>query len=239
EQVLSQLLHTLTTQLDNKWDVLLLESLQHNSSTYDTLSKITDNSSWQVRASQQDVSPVITLPATWEEYFTTVSTTQQKHFTRLLKTIGAEDEITYRTITESDEISAAMESFIQLHKASGTEKAEFWTPHREAFFIELANDLAPEKLLKIVFLDVNEDPAASLLIFEWNNQFLLYNSGFNAYRYGYLGVGNAIILHTIREAISLKRDRYDFMRGDESYKFLFGSVAEPVINLTVTKVDGS
>lgn len=77
-------------------------------------------------------------------------------------------------------------------------------------------------------------PAASLFVFDYQNQYLLYNSGYDAYRFGHLGVGNALILHTIREAIEAGKSRYDFMRGDESYKFLFGAKPEPVMDIVLT-----
>lgn len=183
----------------------------------------------------QTVNPCITLPASWDEYLSLVPHTHLKHYRHLLTKIGEEDDISYRCLTTATEISPEIETFITLHKQSGSEKAAFWTPGREAFFHEMSEEIAKLGKVKLYFLDVNNDPAAALLVFDHWNEFQLYNSGFNAYRYGYLGVGNALILHTIQEAIAQGKKGYNFLRGDEAYKFTFGAVASPVYALNITR----
>jgi len=96
-------------------------------------------------------------------------------------------------------------------------------------------NLAEKKWLKLYFLDVDGQPGASMILFDYHQQILAYNSGFDAYRYGHLGVGNAIILHSIKHAIELGKIRYDFMRGEEPYKFAFGAKAEPLFDMTLTR----
>jgi CelD/BcsL family acetyltransferase involved in cellulose biosynthesis len=217
------------------WKELRLENISQSSPTFTQLPVAARSIGWQLEQAQQNLCPVISLPPTQDEYFNLLKPDQQKKFKKLLKSIGEEDDITYRLIDKTEEMETAVTSFITLHKASSSDKAKFWTPQREAFFVEMATRLSQEGLVKLYFLDVNQDPAAALFIFDYQNQFLAYNSGFNAYRYGYMGVNNALTLHTIQDAIKLGRTRYDFMRGDESYKYQFGAQAEPVFGLVVQK----
>jgi CelD/BcsL family acetyltransferase involved in cellulose biosynthesis len=72
-----------------------------------------------------------------------------------------------------------------------------------------------------------------MLCFDYNNEFLLYNSGFDPEQFAHLSPGNVLTAYTIQDAIRLGRSRYDFLRGDEIYKFRFGAVAEPVCDLEV------
>lgn len=218
-----------------EWQEIWLESLPMTSSTHTDLATAWQSRGWQPQRRLQTVSPVITLPDTWDNYFASLDSKQQKTFRRLQHSIGEDDEIRYRVLTQPNEVELAMATFIKLHKASGPEKASFWNPQREAFFTDVTTQLAKLNLVKLYFLDVNGDPGATLLVFDWQNQFLLYNSGFDAYAYGYLGVSNALVLHTINEAITAKITRYDFMRGNEAYKYLFGASDEPVYDLIITK----
>jgi CelD/BcsL family acetyltransferase involved in cellulose biosynthesis len=61
---------------------------------------------------------------------------------------------------------------------------------------------------------------------------LLYNSGYDP-QFFPLSPGNVLTAYTIQDAIRLGRARYDFLRGDEIYKFRFGAQPEPVYDLEI------
>lgn len=219
----------------SNWNTLFLASLPHTSHTVELFKHCCQQQSWHMAITQQDVSPVITLPQTWEEYLQQLTPSHVSSIKRSLKEVGQEDDIEYEVVTTVDQMKSGVSDFISLHKKSGAEKAAFWNPAREHFFEEMCETLAKDNLIKLYFMRVNNERAASLLIFDYQNEFLVYNSGFDAYRYGHLRVGNVIIAHTIQEAIRLGRSRYDFMRGDEPYKFTFGGVPEPVWDITIQR----
>lgn len=218
-----------------EWDSVLLTSLAQSSDTLSNFFKLITAEKWQSNIEQQTVCPVITLPTSFDDYKQSLEPSFLKRLQKQDRELKSDDEVSYRVITSVDEMPAAITTFIQLHKQSGSEKASFWTPQREKFFAEVALGLAQQNIVKLYFLDVNRDPAAGLFIFDTHNQFLLYNSGFNAYRYGHYGVGNLLVMHTIEEAIKGGKSRYDFMRGDEAYKFQFGAQPEPLYNLHITR----
>ena len=71
-----------------------------------------------------------------------------------------------------------------------------------------------------------------MLVFDFANTFFLYNSGFNPDLYSQLGTGNVLTAYTIQQAIEQKKQTYDFLSGDEEYKFRFGAVAQPTFTLS-------
>lgn len=231
-KIFSLLLDYLTR---NQWDEVWLECLNHKSVTFAELQHLVTVQNWTMTEKLQTVAPVISLPKTFDAYLKALAPRHQKAFKNLQFDIGVDDDISYRLITAAAQMPKAMKTFIRLHKASGTDKASFWNPQREAFFIEVMTNLAKQDLVKLYFLDVNGESAACMILFDWRHQFLGYNSGFDAYTYGYLGVSNALVLHTIQEAITLGRNRYDFMRGDEEYKFSFGAVSEAVNDIKISR----
>lgn len=217
------------------WNELHLTSLHHQSSTLVEFQDLARQQGWEVEQIQQTICPIIDLPKSWEQYLSLLETSFVSQLRKHTFEVGVDDVVSYRLLTQSAEVAEAIPSFIQLHKQSGTDKAAFWTTAREHFFVEMASELAKKGLVRLYFLDLTNDPAAATLIFDYQNQFLLYNSGFNAYRYGHLSVGTVLVAHTIQEAIALGRSHYDFMRGEESYKFQFGAVAQPLYDLHIKR----
>lgn len=214
---------------------LFLPSLTENSHLLQLFLPALTALGWQVTKTAQTVCPVISLPQTVSEYEATLPSSLLKSLKQSAIQAGDDGEVTYQTITDPSQLSSHIKTFITLHQQSSTEKAIFWTPERTAFFETMMLAVATLGQLRLELLLIDNDPAAALLIFEYRQQFLLYNSGFNAFRYGHLRVGNLLVKHTVDQAISLDLRRYDFMRGDEAYKFQFGAVAEPVWDVTAIR----
>jgi CelD/BcsL family acetyltransferase involved in cellulose biosynthesis len=188
---------------------------------------------WRVEVKEQDVCPVITLPQNWEDYLAAVGKKQRHEIRRKMRKIESEAETRWYAITSETEIDRAMDDFINLHQKSTQDKEEFWNNKLVQFFKALASRLAGLGWLRLYFIELNGVQAASMLCFDYNNEFLLYNSGYDPEQFAHLSPGNVLTSYTILDAIELGRSRYDFLRGDEIYKFRFGAEAEPVYDLEI------
>jgi CelD/BcsL family acetyltransferase involved in cellulose biosynthesis len=215
------------------WDKLYLCSLPHNSITHDRLADTVREYGWKAEVSQQDVCPVITLPGDWQDYLAGLDKKQRHEIRRKTRKIEAEAQTRWYVVDSVDGLDEAVEAFIELHQKSTRDKEDFWTDSLIQFFTALAVELAKVGWLKLYFIEVNGVRAAAMLCFDYNNEFLLYNSGFDPEQFAHLSPGNVLTAYTIQDAIRLGRSRYDFLRGDEIYKFRFGAVAEPVCDLEV------
>jgi CelD/BcsL family acetyltransferase involved in cellulose biosynthesis len=215
------------------WDKLYLCSLPHNSITHDRLADTVREYGWKAEVSQQDVCPVITLPGDWQDYLAGLDKKQRHEIRRKTRKIEAEAQTRWYVVDSVDGLDEAVEAFIELHQKSTRDKEDFWTDGLIQFFTALAVELAKVGWLKLYFIEVKGVRAAAMLCFDYNNEFLLYNSGFDPEQFAHLSPGNVLTAYTIQDAIRLGRSRYDFLRGDEIYKFRFGAVAEPVCDLEV------
>ncbi|HXW01307.1 MAG TPA: GNAT family N-acetyltransferase [Anaerolineae bacterium] len=215
------------------WDKLYLCSLPHHSITHTRLAETVRSRGWRAEVSQQDVCPVITLPGDWEDYLAGIDKKQRHEIRRKLRKIETEAQTRWYAVESAAEVDEAMAAFIELHQKSTSDKEGFWNESLIQFFTALAAQLAKTGWLKLYFIEVNGTRAAAMLCFDYNNEFLLYNSGFDPEQFAHLSPGNALTAYTIRHAIHLGRQRYDFLRGDEVYKFRFGAVAEPVYDLEI------
>ena len=67
----------------------------------------------------------------------------------------------------------------------------------------------------------NNIKIASVLCFDYKNCRLLYNSGYNP-EYSHYSVGILLKTFCIRDAIEEGKDYFDFLKGNESYKYNMG-----------------
>jgi CelD/BcsL family acetyltransferase involved in cellulose biosynthesis len=217
------------------WDKLYLCSLPHYSNTHTQLAKAAHGRGWRVAVSQQDVCPVITLADSWASYLTGINRKQRHEIRRKMRKIESAAEVRWYVVDSTDGLAEAMAAFIDLHQKSTRDKRDFWSDEIISFFKAVVVELARAGWLKLFFIEVNGIKAAMLLCFDYNNEFLVYNSGYDPEQFADLSPGNVLVSYSIQEAIRLGRRRYDFLRGDEVYKFRFGAEAEPVYDLYVTR----
>ncbi len=86
----------------------------------------------------------------------------------------------------------------------------------------------------MAFLDVGHRPAAAYLNFDYAGRIWVYNSGLDP-TYQALSPGWVLIGRLIEWAIRNGRKEFDFLRGDEDYKFRLGGTERSIYRLTVTR----
>ncbi len=222
-----------------QWDGIYLCSLPQHSITLTKFVEAMRRRGWHVELRQQDVCPVITLPATWDDYLAGIDKKQRHEIRRKQRRIETEAQTRWLVVESPEGLEAAMTEFITLHQKSTQDKEDFWRDELITFFKDLALRLAEAGWFKLYFIEVNGLRAAAMLCFDYNNEFLLYNSGYDPELFGQLSPGNVLTSYTIQHAIELGRARYDFLRGDEVYKFRFGAVAEPVFDMKIHRPNRS
>jgi CelD/BcsL family acetyltransferase involved in cellulose biosynthesis len=81
---------------------------------------------------------------------------------------------------------------------------------------------------------VEGQKAAGYLNFDYLNRIWVYNSGIER-RYRELSPGWVLLGHLLEWANENKRSEFDFMRGDEDYKYRFGGVDQFLVRAKVTR----
>jgi len=234
--VYAALVDYLAGPLSAEWQTAYFCSLSHRSPTPATLVELARARGWSARAEVEEVCPVITLPGSWDDYLAGINKKQRHEIRRKLRKAEAAADVRWYVIdTPAALTDEAIETFITLHRLSAEEKDEFWDEAMLAFFRALVRQMARRGWLKLYFVEIDGQPASALLCFDYRNEILVYNSGFDMARFGHLSPGNIIVSYSIQHAIQLGRARYDFLRGDEVYKFRFGAVAEEVFGVKIVR----
>lgn len=222
EAVWGAALDFLTGPSAPNWEVLYLCSIHNDSPTRSVLPRLAQARGLRVEEQEQDVCPVVRLPATWEEYLAQLDGKQRHEIRRRLRQANANPDIGWTIADPRGDLRAEVEDFIALMRASHPDKDAFMTEAMQAFFHEVAYEAAARDALQLAFLTVRGQKAATLFNFDWQNRVLVYNSGFDPRRFPELGAGFLLTAYTIQHAIAQGREAYDFMRGREAYKYRFG-----------------
>ncbi len=234
EQVYSALLDTLGRSDFTSWREVQLCTLPAASPTNSMLKALAEARGYDVEWRLHDVSPRIELPATFDDYLASLDKKQRHEIRRKLRRVEEAGARWYAVQGLAD-LDKAVVDYIELHKKSQPDKHQFMDDRMQAFFAEMARVLQQQGWLQLEFLDVNGERAAAVFNFLYANQVLVYNSGYDPDQYGALSPGVALFALSIREAIQAKRSVYDFLRGDEEYKYRFGASNTHVYELHIRK----
>jgi CelD/BcsL family acetyltransferase involved in cellulose biosynthesis len=138
-------------------------------------------------------------------------------------------------VDDSVSLDEEVEDFVMLHRKSGAHKKAFMDERMRGFFREIAGVAFDRGWLRLASLIINDVKAASMFCFEFSNTFLVYNSGYDPDLYPSLSTGIVLLAHCIRDAIERGLKVFDFLRGEEEYKYRFGGVRTEIHNLRLTK----
>ncbi len=221
----------LTTQ---SWQQLYFPSLSHVSPTLDYLPQMAERQGWKCLVEQEDVSPTLTLPVDWNTYLSGLRKKDRHELRRKFRRLEAAEGFAPKVYTSPEDVSDKLDAFFELMRQSREEKHRFLTPEREAFFREMAVALAEVGVLGLWFLEQNGIPVSSALCFDYCGRRLLYNSGFDP-AFAELSVGLLLKATCIRDAIEKKLTSFEFLRGDEPYKYHLGGVDQAVYRMTISR----
>lgn len=187
----------------------------------------------EVALTVEERCPVLTLPATWDAYLAGLSGKHRHEMLRKIRRLEREvPEARAVGLASRDAVESRFDDFLTLHRQSRVGKARFMDERMEAFFRRVAARLAESEGVRLWLLDAPGGPLASFLTLEWDDTVGLYNSGFRPDAAA-LSPGLVLLAHVVRDAIERGRRRFDFLRGEERYKYEFGPTPEDVYTVAI------
>ena len=217
-----------------EWKTMELKSLRESSETLQRFPNLAERSGWATTVTDEDVSPYKDLQSTWDEYVAGLRKKDRHELRRKLRRLNNGNHATQYALSDPGDISDAMSEFFRLMRASRPDKDDFLTSDREQFFRDLAQELASRDLFRLFFLELNDVRVASCICFDYNGSYLLYNSGYDP-EYSALSVGLLNKALCIQDAIETGKKSFDFLRGDERYKYNLGGTNQTIHELVITR----
>lgn len=219
------------------WTSLNLTNVPATSQVFGTFAELLRAEGWQVETPKEDVCPVIALPPTFDAYLEQLDGKERRELQRKLRRAQEESRVVFST--DRATLTADTADFVALMKASMVTKSDFMTPKMEAFFQKLTRAMADAGWLQLAFLEVgDEEPrmrAAAYLNFTYGDATLIYNSGLDPAKFAHISPGQVLIAKLIEHAIASKHTVFDFLQGNESYKYKLGGKDVVLQSLIVTR----
>jgi len=215
------------------WHTIGLCNIVEHSPTLSVFCDLLGAEGWNAATTFEDVCPVITLPESFDAYLATLEGKERRELQRKLRRAGEDSAITFAT--SADALDKDVDDFLALMKASMVSKTSFMTPRMERFFHAASRVMFDAGWLQLAFLEVGGVRAAAYLNFVWQDAVLVYNSGLDPQKFAYLSPGQVLIARLIEKAISDKRHVFDFLQGNEDYKYKLGGKDVKLFTLSARK----
>lgn len=184
--------------------------------------------------SVHEVCPVVQLPRSFDDYLESLDSKQRREIRRKLRRAqGAEAVMTL--VGPGDDLETAVNEFLDLLAKSTLEKRDWLNDKRRAVFHETAKAALEDGSLLLMFMEIGGKKASALFNFDYRNHVLVYNSGLDPTAFGPLSLGEVLTAKAIEWAIENGRETFDFLRGDEAYKYRFGAEDTMVYKLHIKK----
>lgn len=174
---------------------------------------------------RHQAAAVIDLPATYDAYLEGIGK-KQRHETRRKRRRFAEELGEPRLERRSGDEAVA--TFAAMHRLSSGDKATFMSPQMEGFFAGLHRDAGA--VIDVLCGD-QDKPVAAGFGFEDAAGYYMYNSAFDPDA-GAGSPGVVLVSLLIERAVAEGKAVFDFLKGDEPYKFRLGARERPLFEVT-------
>ena len=216
------------------WTTLDLPSLPASSPTLKHIPDLASLENMSVTIEEEETTPKAALPETWDQFLLGLRKKDRHELRRKLRRLERENTHRQYVAADGDVLNGSMQDFFRLLRASRQDKDEFLTPERETFFLDIARESVSRGQFRLSFLEVNGENVAACICFDYGEDYLLYNSGYDP-SYSRLSVGLINKALSLQSAIEEGRKTFNFLKGNERYKYNLGGQDEPVFHLTITR----
>jgi len=185
----------------------------------------------QISRVTQSICPVVPLARTWEELRMVWSS---GHFTKVMKyrrRLERQGNVQYEAVCAQN-FETLFDTIIQLHQRQWQEQEMalsagiFSDPQSIAFHKEVARGFLKSGALRLYTLTLNGIRIAAIYGFVHRKRAYYYISGFDPL-YASFSPGTLIIVHAMEEALKEGLVEFDFLRGQEPYKYRWGAQDRP------------
>lgn len=231
---LEALLSFLATEQVPGAGLLDLYNVLESSPTIPAMQAAADKLGWKYTTQLLQHCPYIPLPGDWEKYLCSIDKKQRHEIRRKLRRAEEYDlPLRWYVLQDGDKLDQEVDDFLKL-MAQDHDKAKFLTPEMKSQMHSIVRAAYQAGWLQLAFIEVNGEKVAGYLNFDYTNHIWVYNSGLD-FRFSDLSPGWVLLAYLLEWANEHHRQSFDFMRGDEQYKYRFGAIDRRVVRLTVRK----
>lgn len=187
------------------------------------LSELLDACGISHLSKEHTVAAVLPLPATFDDYLMAVGK-KERHETRRKRRrfAAALGEPQLRDVPDG------LDEFVAMHRTAAGDKGGFMDDAMVRYFTALLEEGNAE--LHLLY-GSGDHPVAGAFGWDGPGGYYLYNSAYHP-DYRDVSPGVVMLAGLIERAIDLGHGTFDFLKGDETYKFRLGAEPRPLYEIT-------
>ena len=215
------------------WQLLDWHNLPEASPTLPVLKAEATARGWAFSQERTYHAPSIPLPGDFEVYLSGIDSKQRHEVRRKMRRAAEAGGVRWYIVDDGAALDAEVDAFLDL-MANDPDKAKFLTGAMRTQMHLSCRAAFEDGWLQLAFLEVDGRKAAGYLNFDYQNRIWVYNSGIDR---GFLDLSPGWVLlgELLQWANENKRSEFDFMRGQEDYKYKFGAVDRFVVRARVKR----
>ncbi len=223
EKIIPVLCQSLLQSLTN-WDIIKLSDILPETKPVSALVNVLG----QVFIGEKYMGercPYMPLPSDYNSFLAKLDPRRRESVRRILRKAKKKYDIKFKCYTSVDSVDEAFSLLTDIYKKSlrgqnrnnGFNRSDYLSFHHE---VSMA--FAKQGWLRLYILWFNEVPVAFIYGYFYNRVFWYYQTGFDL-TYSREGPGSIILQLVIESLISEGAVQFDFLRGDEEYKYHFAN----------------
>lgn len=232
ERAVLRAIYSVLASRRTSWDRCELDELRAGLSP---LTRVALPRGWSLHASTQSTCPSLSLPSRVEELAQHVPRRHLRRFDQYRRRAASEGTLTLERATP-ETCERLLDTLFGLHDARWHSRGKpggFADPRVRALHREAAPAFARRDALALYALHLDERPIACLYGFEQGRTLYFYLGGFDPAAAS-LSPGVLVLGLVLEESIRRGLERFDFLRGSESYKYWWGAEDRHTLRLCLT-----
>lgn len=187
-----------------------------------------------------DRCPYQLLPSDYDAFVAGLNPRRRESVRRVLRKAKKKYDIGFKCYTSDDSVDEAFSLLVNIYQKSlrgrtrnnGFNRSDYLGFHRE-----VAKAFAKQGWLRLYVLWFNDIPVAFIYGYFYNGIFWYYQTGYDL-AYSSDSPGSVILQMVIESVIGEGAREFDFLRGDEDYKFHFASHERRTKTVTIFRKQG-
>jgi CelD/BcsL family acetyltransferase involved in cellulose biosynthesis len=189
-----------------------------------------------IEAKTLTLAPYITLPPTWNEYYSSLGRRRRKILRRAQNMLEKEHDMKVREY-DRDSLEEGLSNFMDLHQRRWQAmqiRGIFSDPKMKLLYRDISARFYDNDWLYFTCMEVDGRVVSIYFNFVYNNKMYCATAARDVGFSGY-SVGHVHILFITKEAINRNLYEIDLLRGDEPYKFYWTKTSRKYMQIIASR----
>jgi len=195
------------------WHCMILNDIPSSSLFLMNIMNKSSSEGKYVELTRASFCPVTVLPDNIDKYFLSLSKNRREQYRRHLKMLSSSGKVSHESHHGNE--NTIIDEFFHLYKKNWKQEGD----KLQRLIHILATNIKDHDRLQLDFLKYDGNYIAGLLHFKYQKSLLMYLMAIDKDFNPKISIGNVLVGLCIQQAINKGISTYDFLKGEEDYKF--------------------